>query len=210
MPIRRKVRQLLDVKPRRRVPPGTVVEMWIGISYDEIERMRTAEDVWQENRYPLIEAGMSRHDCVRWWADNAPADAPELARSACVICPYHSDREWLRLQDEHPNMIEAAAQAEAGLRARQEERGYGHIEQYLHVRRVPLIEALDTAREADERQPSMFGNECEGLCGAVSSSVVCVVCACFVCVGPLVLLCEVVGLGSFGWCELSHCEQVVP
>ena len=53
----------------------------------------------------------------------------------------------------------------AGLRARQEERGYGHIQQYLHVRRVPLIEALDIAREAGERQPSMFGNECEGLCG---------------------------------------------
>ena len=164
-PIRRKVRELLGVAPRRRVPAGTVVEMWIGISYDEIERMRTAEDVWQENRYPLIEASMSRHDCVQWWAANAPAGAPPLARSACVICPYHSDREWLRLQDEHPEMVEAAAQAEAGLRARQEERGYGHIQQYLHVRRVPLIEALDTAREAGERQPSMFGNECEGLCG---------------------------------------------
>lgn len=164
-PIRRKVRELLEVEPRRRVPEGTVVEMWIGMSLDEIERMSVAEDAWQENRYPLIEAGMTRYDCAQWWADHAPANAPELARSACVICPYHSDREWLRLQDDHPEMIDAAARAEAGLRRHQEERGYGHIEQYLHVRRLPLLEALRAVREDDRRQPSMFTNECSGLCG---------------------------------------------
>ena len=33
------------------------------------------------NRYPLIEAGMSRSDCLNWWKERY--DRP-LERSACV------------------------------------------------------------------------------------------------------------------------------
>lgn len=164
--IQRKVRELLGVGYRQRVPKGTWVEQWLGISLDEVQRMRTAADKWVLNRYPLIEARLDRQDCRVWWARNAPADAPPLARSACVICPYHSDREWLELEDDFPEMINAAAAAEAGCRERQAERGYGHISQYLHASRVPLREALDRARANREDRPAMFSEaECSGMCG---------------------------------------------
>ena len=50
-----------------RVPAGTGVELWLGISTDEIIRVKTSRDRWMTNRYPLIEAGMSRRDCLDWW-----------------------------------------------------------------------------------------------------------------------------------------------
>ena len=63
-PIRRRIRELLGLKPRQQVPNGTTVELWLGISTDEAIRMRTSRDRWMVNRYPLIEAGMSRKDCA--------------------------------------------------------------------------------------------------------------------------------------------------
>lgn len=66
-PIRRKIRQLLGLKPRQRVQFDTVVEMWHRISTNEAMRMRTSHDRWIENRYPLIKAEMSRKDCLAWW-----------------------------------------------------------------------------------------------------------------------------------------------
>ncbi len=71
-PIRRRMRELLGLRPRQRVPAGTTVELWLGISTDEAIRMKTSRDRWIENRYPLIEAGMSRRDCMR--------NSPELMR----------------------------------------------------------------------------------------------------------------------------------
>ena len=67
-PIRRRIRELLGLGPRQRVPAGTTVELWLGISTDEAIRMKTSRDRWIANRYPLIEAAMSRRDCADWWA----------------------------------------------------------------------------------------------------------------------------------------------
>ena len=48
--------------------------------------MKISRDRWIANRYPLIEAGMSRRDCIDlWWG--ARYDRP-LERSACVACPF--------------------------------------------------------------------------------------------------------------------------
>ena len=68
-PIRRRIREMLGLRPRQRVPAGTTVELWLGISTDEAIRVRTSRDRWMTNRYPLIEAGMSRSDCLNWWKE---------------------------------------------------------------------------------------------------------------------------------------------
>ena len=49
-PIRRKVRELLGLKKRQRVPAGTAVELWLGISTDEAIRMKPSRDRWITNR----------------------------------------------------------------------------------------------------------------------------------------------------------------
>ena len=38
--------------------------MWLGISTDETIRMKNSRDRWIANRYPPIEADMSRRDCL--------------------------------------------------------------------------------------------------------------------------------------------------
>ena len=53
-PVRRKIRELLGLTKGQRVPSGTAVELWLGISTDEAIRMRTSRDRWIRNRYPLI------------------------------------------------------------------------------------------------------------------------------------------------------------
>lgn len=159
-PIRSMIRELLGVGRGRRVPAGTIVELWLGISTDEAGRMKDSRDRWMRNRYPLIEAGMSRRDCKEWW--EARYDRP-LERSACVACPYQSRRRWVETMHRWPNLFAEAVEIDARLRG-----GLAFAkEPYLHPRRMPLAEAvkLDEAEVGAGGQADGFGNECEGHCG---------------------------------------------
>ena len=159
-PIRRKMRELLGLRRRQRVPAGTNVELWLGISTDEAIRMKTSRDAWIRNRYPLIEAGMSRKDCADWWA--ARYDRP-LERSACVACPYQSRHRWLETKRRWPELFAEAV----GIDARMREGLALRKMPYLHTLRMPLDEAVarDEAQLGADGQRDGFGNECEGHCG---------------------------------------------
>lgn len=165
VPIEQELRRRLGV-PRVTRLSGLRVEQWLGITTDEIERVAPSQTAWVDTRWPLIEVGLSRTDCERWWAENAPSGAPPLARSACAICPYRSSAEWLELQDAYPELFEKAAEAEAAYNQCQRERGYGHIESYLHRRRIPLKEAVAADRESRDSQGRLFerAGECSGSC----------------------------------------------
>lgn len=159
-PIRRRVREMLGLRPRQRVSAGTTVEMWLGISTDEAIRMKTSRDRWVKNRYPLIEAGMSRKDCVEWW--NARYDQP-LERSACVACPFQSRHRWVETKRRWPELFAEAVEIDANLRS-----GLALDKTpYLHRQRMPLAEAvaLDEAEAGAGGHSDEFGNECEGHCG---------------------------------------------
>ncbi len=159
-PVHSKIRELLGVKERRRVPASTTVELWLGISTDEAMRMRDSRDRWIRNRYPLIEAGMSRRDCEEWW--EARYDRP-LERSACVACPFQSRRRWVETRRRWPQLFAEAVEIDLKLRD-----GLAFAkEPYLHPRRVPLAQAvlLDEGQLAAGEQADGFGNECEGHCG---------------------------------------------
>ena len=159
-PVRRKIRELLGLLPRQRVPAGTSVELWLGISTDEALRMKSSRDRWMVNRYPLIEAGMSRRDCMDWW--EARYDRP-LERSACIGCPFQSRRRWVETKQRWPDLFAEAVEMDAKLRA-----GLAYVkEPYLHPLRVPLERAvaLDETRLGTGGEADGFGNECEGHCG---------------------------------------------
>ena len=160
MPIRRRIREMLGLKPRQRVPSVTTVEMWLGISTDEAIRMKTSRDRWVTNRYPLIEAGMSRRDCANWWA--ARYDRP-LERSACVACPFQSRQRWVETRRRWPELFAEAVAIDARIRS---ELALDKAP-YLHRQRMPLAEAvaLDEAELGAGGQADEFGNECEGHCG---------------------------------------------
>ena len=134
-PIRTKIRELLGLRPRQRVPAGTTVELWLGISTDEAIRMKDSRDRWITNRYPLIEAGMSRSDCTDWWATRY--DRP-LERSACAACPFQSRQRWVETKRRWPELFAEAVEIDARLR------GGLDLQKtpYLHMLRLPLDEAV--------------------------------------------------------------------
>lgn len=157
-PIDRKLRDLMRAVPRQRLPVGSV-EVWIGISRDEAVRMRPARRRWQRNRWPLIERGMSRSDCLAW-LDRAGWSAP---KSSCIGCPYHGDNEWRHLRDHEPAGWADAVAVDHALRVSGPLRGM-RAEQYMHRTLVPL-DQVDLSTPADHGQGDMWGEECYGVCG---------------------------------------------
>jgi hypothetical protein len=158
-PINRKVRELLGAAPPdyRRVPKGRICEQWIGFSVDEIGRVSDKDGVsYIHKRYPLIELGMSRADCERWLRRHG---WPEVAKSACIGCPYHGNRQWRELRDHYPDEWADAVDFDAAIR-RGGARGLPLDGQaFLHRSRVPLDHApIDrvTRREWADRQGDVF------------------------------------------------------
>lgn len=89
-PIRRETRRLLGLVPRQRAPQGAV-DQCVGISLDEAQRVRISRERMTFLSYPLVDLGMTRHDCTNWLARNGYPIPP---KSACVGCPFHSNSEW--------------------------------------------------------------------------------------------------------------------
>lgn len=50
----------------KKSPDEVVVTQWIGISLDEIQRMKDSREKWVKHRWPLIEMRWSRHQCIEW------------------------------------------------------------------------------------------------------------------------------------------------
>lgn len=141
----------VDVISRRLRELKRPVELWIGISLDEVHRMKESGKRWMKNRWPLIEKRMTRWDCLRWLAANKYAQPP---KSACIFCPYHSNEYWRGLR-EQPEEWEKAKAIDGELNKRGE---------YLHRSLTPLGE-VDLRTEEEHGQETMFGNECFGHCG---------------------------------------------
>ena len=160
-PIRRKVREILGLGIRNRLPAGQVVEQWLGISTDEAHRVRDSDVQWIINRYPLIEAGMSRSDCLDWWSERYP-DRP-LVKSSCMGCPYQSSRRWVDTKRQYPDHFAELVAIDANLREPGWRKDYGQV--YLHASRIPLDEAVAATEAQQTYLPETFGNECHGVCG---------------------------------------------
>lgn len=156
-PIRRKVRELLGIAGRRS-PGSPVAEQWIGISLDEALRMKPSFEDWQVNRWPLIERGMTRQDCLRWLERHG---YPLPPKRACIGCPFHSNAYWRHMRDHDPEGWTDAVSVDAAIRT-----GFRGIrgEVYLHRSAVPL-DLADLSTAADHGQLDLWPNECEGMCG---------------------------------------------
>jgi hypothetical protein len=157
VPIRRHVRALAGLT-RRRSPKTPVVEQWIGISLDEVIRVKPSFETWQVNRWPLIERRMTRQDCLRWLERHG---YPVPPKSSCVGCPFHDDDAWRAIRDHDPEAWASAVAVDRAIRT-----GIRGVrgEVFLHRSAAPLDEA-DLSTPQDAGQLDLWGNECEGLCG---------------------------------------------
>ena len=157
MPVRKKLRELLGYQKGQRIPAKSV-ELWIGISTDEIQRMKDPRDKWQTHRWPLIDARMSRRDCISWLKShgwNAP-------KSACIGCPYHSDAMWRDMKDNDPVSWSDAIEVDRAIR--NSVRKMRH-EQFMHRSLKPL-DQVDLSTAVDRGQFEFgFVQECDAMCG---------------------------------------------
>lgn len=155
VPIRRKVRELMAERGIAKAPGA--VESLIGISLDEVQRMKPSDVQYIANRWPLVERRWNRQDCARYLLEEHGIVAP---RSACIGCPYHSDREWRDLRDTSPTEFDDAVRFELEI---QESGAALRGMPFLHAARVPLDE-VDLSTPEDHGQLS-WDAECEGMCG---------------------------------------------
>jgi hypothetical protein len=144
-PIKRKVRELLGAaEPNfRRVPKGRVCEQWVGFSTDEIQRVDDGKHNPQylKTRYPLLELGMSRKDCMRWL--DAAAGRPKRALASA----------------DHPDEWADAVAFDEAIRKGGSRGMPLNGEAFLHRSRVPLsIAPINkvTANEWHNRQDNLL------------------------------------------------------
>ena len=157
---------LKELKVRCGITRGqteTVITQWIGISYDEMQRMKPAGNKWTQHRWPLIEKRMTRSHCKEWLKANG---FPEPPRSACYYCPFHSNEEWRRLRNEDPVHFAKAVEFDKVIRAKYKENNKSmNMEVYLHSLCQPL-DQIDFDSDEDKGQMGFdFNSECEGMCG---------------------------------------------
>ena len=113
---------------------------WIGISIDEMRRVRRQHRNWLELWYPLIFAvRMTRAQCVECirqhgWLGPIP-------HSACKMCPNMRDDEWLDMQANAPEDFAEACQIERDVRVADP-----HF--WLHPACVPLDQVDFTAQQS--------------------------------------------------------------
>jgi len=106
-------------------------DVWIGISLDEMKRVRAPKEKWYQERYPLIfdlKPPMRRGDCVKLVEQMGWPTPP---RSSCWCCPNMGDREWRDVKENYPEDFEKAVQLEREIR--RTDAGL-----WLHKRRIPL------------------------------------------------------------------------
>lgn len=148
-PIQRKIVEMMDGKR-----PKGGASVWIGISTDEIMRMKPSRVQYIVNRHPLIENGVSRRDCLAWMEKRGYPTPP---KSSCIGCPFHSDEQWRALT---PDEMADAIEVDRAIRHQPGFRG----EQYMHPSLVPL-DQVDFRTDGQRGQGDLFINECEGMCG---------------------------------------------
>ena len=160
-PITRFIRRLNAIPDGYPFPKGHSVKVYMGISTDEAERMKDSQTKWMQHEYPLIAANLNRAACQQWFAKHVPDRT--LPRSACVICPYHSDQEWLGMDE--ASRQEAIAFDTFIRQPGSPPRLQCNDPLFLHSSRKPLAEAIEEMRLRPRQLNFESFGECEGYCG---------------------------------------------
>lgn len=126
-------------------------DVWLGISLDEAERMKSSGLNWYRHVYPLIEiTPMHRRQCEIQIKDYG-WEVPHKSR--CWMCPNQSPEAWKQMKQLNNGDFDLAVSLESEIRKKDE-----HI--YFHPLAVPLNEAV----EESEKQGDMFDGCDSGYC----------------------------------------------
>ena len=134
----------------RSVRNNGAVELWLGISKDEFHRAKDADVKYLQHRFPLLELGMSRADCLAWLAAH---DLPSPGKSTCVFCPFQNKAAWEEMRQGDGDDWREAVRVDAEIR---DARLPGQL--FVHQRRVPLVDAVDVV-EGRATQLQLLGSD---------------------------------------------------
>ena len=153
-PVIKTIREIYGLKKGQRMKP---TEMWLGISTDEIQRMK---ECWKYNIdyfYPLIYHNLTRKDCIEFFKDN---NFPVPVKSSCTFCPFHSNDYWKEIQKENGRAWKEAIAVDRQIRNSTKKGDKDKL--YIHNSCKPLEEI-----DFDDGQLELFeGFNCdEGYCG---------------------------------------------
>lgn len=148
-PIRRFIRSIVG-----KTRPGQV-ESSQGISLDEFHRMRSSDVAYIDNVYPLVDARITRADCIQWLQDHG-LDVPP--KSACTFCPFHSLNSWKALKRAGGSDWDKAVEVDAAIRTKRSKHDL-----FVHPYRRPLPEAIRIPEDEGASQIEMdLEASCDG------------------------------------------------
>ena len=152
MPIRKFLRDKLKEagEPAR---PG-VVETLLGISLDEYTRMRDSDVAYIRHAFPLVDARLTRADCVLWLERQG---LPVPPKSACVFCPYKSITSWKELKQVGGKDWETAVAVDKAIRGRRPK-----VDLFVHPGRRSLPEAVRIPQDYGAEQLAFPDIPCDG------------------------------------------------
>ena len=158
-PILKYTKKKFNIKRGEKDP---MVTEWIGISWDEVQRMKFSRVPWTIKRYPLIEKRLRRTQCSEWLTDNG-YEIP--IRSACYYCPFHDNDDWRHLKKYHPEEFQKAVDFDKQIREKFYKYDKMKMPVFLHKSCKPLDEVDFDSDEDKGQQVFDFTSECEGMCG---------------------------------------------
>lgn len=149
-PLHREIRRILGRQRLR----YTSIEIVMGISYDELQRMAYPRKEWGIHCYPLVSNKITREDCIKYYEDRGYDRPP---RSSCIICPYHSDSVWLEMKEDRPEEFAEAVKFDEHIRDKQP------LKNYLSKHGIPLAKV--DFKKGSKQDQELIDIECEGYCG---------------------------------------------
>lgn len=153
-------RWIADELKRRELSkePG-IVEQWLGITLDEVTRIKSSGVQYIKNAFPFIQMldrPWTRHDAMLWLREN---DLEIPIKSACVMCPYHDRETWRQLKRKDGENWRRALEIDKAIRHKRPS-----YLCYLTPERKPLVEC-DFRNEQEHGQMELWTqDECSGNC----------------------------------------------
>jgi len=90
---------------------GVPVIQYLGISYEERDRIKKSGVPYVKNVFPLVEKKLTRQDCIDIIC-LSDYDFPMPARSGCFFCPFNSLSRWTEIYENHKDLFLKAKKLE--------------------------------------------------------------------------------------------------
>jgi len=135
------------------------VEQWLGITLDEVLRIKPSDVKYVTNVYPFVEMldrAWTRGMVIKWLAEN---DLEVPVKSSCVFCPYRDRATWREIQLSGNCDWEKALEVDRAIRNKRPD-----YQCYLTAQRKPLDDC-DFRSQEDHGQMTLWDEEeCSGMC----------------------------------------------